>query len=1357
MVLLILLSPPRLNGATYWIAPPGSTSQANVSNNTQTEPVAYTSDRMREIIRNNPKGGGGEVEIVFTPRHSPSYEVYTYRIEALQLGSWDNVPANRSLKLRSENANAPITLQWAPPTSSPTDLFHPLSWNNWMLLFEIDIAYFEMTDMVLDANWAEWQKACSTAANGTSPASPNGFSLCALRANGIKGHVHHVTVKNCGANGLTPRPHWLSQGMEAFPLYIQATRPAPDGWGTAQNPRFAWIIEDCEVSQLHRLHGGYGTSIEVLSPRLDKDVDLEELWDNSDHRVAVVRRCQIRGNGGEIGLGSQNSFGVTYQDNMLVGVGLGVNHDTGPDRNFSITNNFFLDVYRVANIGGPGYGAGVFSNYVIDNNRIRFRGVGQVQRYEDFQFQPVVKGSFSAILPVSSPDLVVGRLSDSQTYGLCVGGTKDVFFRDNWFSTRPQSVFYEPNPPATANAKWLPLDKGATDPWTTMARDQQSAPPASAISGNKESASCNSFASLSLIDNNTGMTMLRDAKPSFPFGFSPGGLTGRVFPVYVTAADGLRLKGVEEVCVGQPTLSGNSILISACILYHPGWYDTYATGTQVYSFSGDDALRLVLLGPDGQPAPQQPSYTYSDSLNGTVRTFSFSPQYSSVYYRAVVFRKSNPGGGAFSEYNDNWSWVEVKHGTTIRFETVHDVADDRRMKGGLLRVTRSGDAPNLLSSQLNVTLNVEVNDIAQGKLRRATPDGAPPIGTPYQNQETVPDFKLFQLTGEGDTVGVCLQCINRQYSFSFQPGSSTVWLEVRPFNPTGANTSDLVECESAQFWLPFVPNASWALAPAAPGTASYATYDGSSAQNGIGCAVMLWDGPKYKFNPLMDKCLASCQSSSSSALSTASDAAPLESDVLAAVAPQTFPSEDLWSEAAALEGRMAGSSSPAIIGTEEDMALPEQPSEEQATEGTPLGIESAELVAMDTATLNSTPTSVWYDAYYTAAYAVNEKTSEVVLPSMAGTASYNIPPSCSPSGAFSVGGGWDANKPDPFSAMDRNWRDGRCYAVDQTGNRVGTKIDCTIEKAWYFPYGDTSGLGVRLPALAGPSSSGQALSLDLFLGNTGAVGKSAMTVGSTAVNRPTYWSPNPNRTVWEARDIGAYGGPGDNSAGCANMMAFETIVGESQYNGYKRAFRLPTFPTPSNPKPLSSSHMLDLPTAAKVTLYENVALAMDDYTDAVGYTDAEVIRDTADNFVKQTRAALWYYDSPVPLVLGTVRPSVWTTPPGRSDARGISRTAKQVTVVGLSYTTPSGSYAAYVLNIAKKSDTDNPRPTESELFMLNLNDTHLTYFPTDWDRSAWTLQSAEDVNKAGWIVGIGAWSGHGTFGYVLIPQTEVTK
>jgi hypothetical protein len=780
----------------YFMAAPDSGAQGTPTNNSPGNPIAWTNSVLDTILINNPGQGTNleTVSLILTPGWDPNiWRIPRYSLPAA-------TPSSRVLQIRSYEAENLVTLAYVYPTNDPSGalaaMFQAGGWESWMLDFSTladpGLAGFEIKNVILDGNWTEWsqhpgpQSIITTA----TPVWTEGFKLGALHVKGRTGLVENVKVRNCGANGITPNPNWILQGVEAFPLWVEASEFVTTGT--------VWTIQDCEVSDFHTTHGGYCTAI-MLNTLNSPDAHLY-----SNARVGAVRRCQVRGCGAEIGIGSALSAGVVFSDNAIVGTATGLNHDTGSQRNMDITNNFFLDVAMFANVGGAGYTASGFTNYTACWNNIRLSHVPLQQNYSDYAWRTIVIGTFTNLMPVSDPTLVIGRFATGWCAGLRVGGVDRVRFETNRFTTRHLTNFFEPDPTNTALARWYPLYRPTNDTETFRFTDQSG----TVSSNNLLSAVAFDFAGFTPTSAMTNIPACRTNPPAF----APGGRTGRVGMVFT---DSGQLSGVHEISMTEPVRTNVQgvlqVEVKARLLFHPSALGAALGGNDETQVLDPTAVELHIRGAnDGASA--------TDCVDPAtmIKTFRYQPLAENGLDELVGYLPAEQGGW-LDENACVWSSAEIRLGTTVRFERTPDVADDRRLTFGTIRISRSGLLTNL--------------DI---KLEGPAPGYAP---RPANPNDAGADFELQSSWGTAVP-----RDFNGKWVVTIPAGAREITLRVQP----KAGTDNTIECEAA--YLVLVGEPHFAIARPAPGTTWW-----TNPNYVCGAAVVtLWDGPKYRAYGLTD-------------------------------------------------------------------------------------------------------------------------------------------------------------------------------------------------------------------------------------------------------------------------------------------------------------------------------------------------------------------------------------------------------------------------------------------------------------------------------------------------------------------------
>ncbi|MCZ7636583.1 MAG: hypothetical protein M5U12_11505 [Verrucomicrobia bacterium] len=541
-----------------------------------------------------------------------------------------------------------------------------------------------------------------------------GFKIGALKVVANSGTLSNVHVRNFGANGIAPLARYFAVQVECFPLSVKVPE-----FTFGANAQPVWFIENCEVSDFHSVRGGYCSAILVRTPNPPGEFGPGHFYTN---RVAVVRRCQVRGIGNGIAFATADSAGITFCDNVVVGAALGMNTDTAteatPVRNIDLTNNVVLDVNLLANVGMSGRGADGSGNYLFTNitvsaNTTRLRSVPWRQEYGSYEWRATAVGTYTNWLPVSDPSLPVGRLIPGYASGLLIGGADRIRFEHNRFTTWPRSQFYEPNPTNTALAIWRPLHKPDYHP--VIGQACYHGPHLYAATNWLSSSSMDITALVALPAMPTNATSALAALPSPPADFIPHGRTMRA----VVVADSYSgLIAVGEVQISQP-----EILINGLVRVRGRWitHTSVSQGGSSAVWYGPYSLRLRVRSASGAVTDLAPvSFSWTEPQC----VFEYQPapgpgRDELTLFDAPVANPSNPvpPGWDLETADTAWTIGEVLRGTTVRFERTADVADDRRLYPGLLRISRS-TATGLLS----LTLASVTNGVTRPALPEAYPN-----------------------------------------------------------------------------------------------------------------------------------------------------------------------------------------------------------------------------------------------------------------------------------------------------------------------------------------------------------------------------------------------------------------------------------------------------------------------------------------------------------------------------------------------------------------------------------------------------------------------------------------------------------
>lgn len=276
----------------------------------------------------------------------------------------------------------------------------PLSPNEFIMLHNWQNTTFLIRNIAFDCNWA------NLPASKTTAPLQSGFKTAAIRVTSWQYvYIDHVKVVNVGANGCLDGS--APAGIEAFPItaktFSLGTVYKDNGTVAFTQANPAITIQNCIVTDIHRVYGGYSTAIIVVTHNTPPSVfpSLPEVdintpitigtntgWLPSGQRAMGVLTntlALIQNNivsNASISFGCAQSENVVCVSNNVINSGSAFNCDTLPNHNIKISNNNFQGVYRGINIGAPGYGLNsvYFSNIDISSNYFCF--IGHLHDYE---------------------------------------------------------------------------------------------------------------------------------------------------------------------------------------------------------------------------------------------------------------------------------------------------------------------------------------------------------------------------------------------------------------------------------------------------------------------------------------------------------------------------------------------------------------------------------------------------------------------------------------------------------------------------------------------------------------------------------------------------------------------------------------------------------------------------------------------------------------------------------------------------------------------------------------------------------------------------------------------------------------
>jgi hypothetical protein len=447
----------------------------------------------------------------------------------------------------------------------------------------------------------------------------------------------------------------------------------------------------------------------------------------------------------------------------------------------------------MANIGTPDQGPGptAFSDFLLAHNAVRLESVPLYQDYRNYAWQAVSLGSFTNWMPVSSATLAVGRFATGFCAGVLVGGADQIRFQTNRFTTRYVSGFFEPDPTNTALAQWRAFWMPAYSPVTGR---QCYHGTNLTVSNVLISTDAMDFVDCAPLTNPTN-DVYYALQTLTVADFLPVGRIERVRADYLTNGNSITLSQVWEIQVTQPEVLGdNRVWLRARYVSHRPTSDSVAANTA--------NLRLwVRSGPNASVTNVMPAWT------NAVAWFNYPTNGLAGRDEIVIEAYDVPESAR--------TGVEVFHGQTVRFERIADVADDRRLNPGLLRLRRTASA-----GALTVTL-APLTTSDRPDLRLALPGSGG-------------DYLLYtNLVSNTNQWAYKAPNANGTWDLVFPAGWPEILVRVVPVN--NADNRHKIESEMAAFRL--LPGANYAVAPPGPWT--------TPGPTNHSVAVTLWDGPKY--------------------------------------------------------------------------------------------------------------------------------------------------------------------------------------------------------------------------------------------------------------------------------------------------------------------------------------------------------------------------------------------------------------------------------------------------------------------------------------------------------------------------------
>ena len=558
-------------------------------------------------------------------------------------------------------------------------------------------ARFIAEDLIFDCNWdglGLW----------SSPFH-NGFKVFGLAAGGRTGRLTRVKVINAGSSGMAPNPPAATSGVEGFPISVVATdffqKPFP-GSGELT----PWVIEQCEVTDFHSMRAGYCCAISIgprfpgavrgqivpgfagTEDRIDESLrsqypgctwwyEVLDIPANRSLRFATVRQCFTSVFGA--GFGVAFSGGIRMEDNIVIN-GSALNCDTGHCRNIDVVNNVWLDVCKAVNVGSwnPNSGPMFFQNWSLTGNLIRIDRRPGLWDYTSHTYNPRKKVFERRPLSSQLPTYI----NDDNSYAFALGSCNTMDLSGNRVTTRPRAAFNETNPRDKSGAIFRLVSRPTEVSFWGYGVDQSRSAPK--MDGFQLSGVAYDFRRLTPVPASDSQRYSNNPAISRgPADLATNGFFGTVRRVERATENG-HLLGVKEVAISTPVRNPDgTTVVQARWAYHPTPLNTVRLETTSLApglilFKVEDAR--------GNPVALPPP-----SHIGHISTLPLPNNLPDGYYRIVAYVPA-PGtvGGSFDPTRDAWSETEYLKGTTVRFGSCPDLADDSVPVSGTLLLKRTG-------------------------------------------------------------------------------------------------------------------------------------------------------------------------------------------------------------------------------------------------------------------------------------------------------------------------------------------------------------------------------------------------------------------------------------------------------------------------------------------------------------------------------------------------------------------------------------------------------------------------------------------------------------------------------------------
>lgn len=561
-----------------------------------------------------------------------------------------------------------------------------------------DIRRIEIENVTFDGNWDERMKLAG------HPSTSFGYKNQPLTATAITGRIRRVIVRHHGAIGFVPHTRFDNPaGVESFPLAVGTIDVGQEPYGDDPRP---WVVEDCEIHGFHTEYSGYTT---LLMAGAGSIPGQSPAWITTDpeRRMILVRRCQIRGTQGGLGVIAMGSSGcgtgyadggrATFTDNLVLNASLGFNTDCGRISNLDFIHSQFLDIWAIGNANASYPGR--MHHYRISDNAVRFGHRQQFGQYRQFTW----KGRHM----ITDLALPLGRPETNDLVGLYLGSTENFDLTRNWFTGRIPAA----RGPESGPAEFKLLRKlGPIDfPWGGGSA------PASGLdgSGNAISQVAWDFSRLQTVPGGKfnslpvggggELTRLRSVPSTPPATFNPIGQVERILPLYGRRSqsyDWLPQSGSgprrSRVVPDEPALLGSlEVAIGEITSPTPGeWIVPVRLAFQPMPGQGDTrpvAGSNVWLQVSG--AIQSSGSGLTDS-RGLTEFRLRSSNLTRGQLHLLAFHDPNarlPTQGRFREYHVAFARAHQSVGSVVDVVARPDVADERTGQPARFLFSRTPD------------------------------------------------------------------------------------------------------------------------------------------------------------------------------------------------------------------------------------------------------------------------------------------------------------------------------------------------------------------------------------------------------------------------------------------------------------------------------------------------------------------------------------------------------------------------------------------------------------------------------------------------------------------------------------------